>query len=69
MSVRYELKGRFFLYLFLKVEKIVGEGSFGKALLCKRKKDRKRCIIKEIALGHLSSKDAKQTQQEAGLLG
>lgn len=50
------------------VYKIVGEGSFGKALLCKRKKDGKRCIIKEISMGHLSQKEAKQTQQEASLL-
>ena len=29
-------------------EKVVGEGSFGKALLCKRKSDSKRCIIKQV---------------------
>jgi serine/threonine protein kinase len=28
------------------IEKVVGQGSYGKALLCKRKSDRKLCIIK-----------------------
>ena len=52
----------------LQVEKVIGEGSFGKALLCRRVDDRKRCIIKQISLGHLSPKEARQTQQEASLL-
>jgi serine/threonine protein kinase len=40
----------------------------GKALLCFRKKDKKRCIIKQISLAKMSPKEAKQTQQEASLL-
>lgn len=51
------------------VQKIVGEGSYGRAVLCKRKKDRKACIIKQISLAKLSRKEAKLTEQEALLLG
>lgn len=50
------------------LEKVVGEGSFGKALLCRRKADRKKCIIKQIALHKMSKKEAKQTEQESTLL-
>ena len=50
------------------VERIVGEGSFGKALLCRRKSDKRRCIIKQISLGKMSRKEAKQTEQESTLL-
>lgn len=49
-------------------EKIVGEGSFGKALLCRRKNDNKKCIIKQISLSKMSRKEALQTEQEAKLL-
>jgi serine/threonine protein kinase len=55
-------------YRLFKIDKVIGEGSFGKALLCRRKDDYKRCIIKLISLGHLSPKEARQTQQEASLL-
>lgn len=51
-----------------KVERVVGEGSFGKALLCSRKLDAKKCIIKQISLGKMSRKEAQQTEQEAKLL-
>jgi hypothetical protein len=34
----------------IQLEKIVGEGSFGKALLCRRKKDSKKCIIKQVMI-------------------
>jgi serine/threonine protein kinase len=51
-----------------KIDKVIGEGSFGKAMLCRRKDNAKRCIIKLISLGHLSPKEARQTQQEASLL-
>ena len=55
-------------FSLLKIDKVIGEGSFGKALLCRRVEDDKRCIIKQISLGHLSPKEARQTQQEANLL-
>lgn len=48
--------------------KVVGEGSFGKALLCSRKRDRKKCIIKQISISKLSKKDLVFTEQEALLL-
>ena len=50
------------------LEKVVGEGSFGKALLCRRRADSKRCIIKQIALAKLNKKDIKATEQESALL-
>lgn len=51
------------------VQKLVGEGSYGRAILCRRKKDKKLCIIKQISLTKLSRKEAKLTEQEALLLG
>jgi NIMA (never in mitosis gene a)-related kinase len=51
-----------------KVEKVVGEGSFGKALLCKRIQDGRRCIVKQISLAKMSRKEADQTQQESCIL-
>lgn len=50
------------------VKKVVGEGSFGKAILCKRKMDTKLCIIKQISMKKLSKKEALLTEQEATLL-
>lgn len=50
------------------VKKVVGQGSYGKAILCRRKKDSKLCIIKQISLAKMSSKAAKQTEQESTLL-
>jgi NIMA (never in mitosis gene a)-related kinase len=51
------------------VQKVVGQGSYGRAILCRRKKDSKLCIIKQISLAKLSKKEAKLTEQEAQLLG
>mgnify|MGYP003387187388 CR=1 FL=1 len=50
------------------VIKTVGEGSFGKALLAERRKDRRKCIIKEISIKRMSRKEAKQTEQEGSIL-
>lgn len=50
------------------VEKVVGQGSYGRALLCRRKIDNKKCIIKQIAVTKLSKKELKLTEQEASLL-
>lgn len=50
------------------LEKVVGEGSFGKALLCRRNVDSKKCIIKQISLAKMSRKEAAQTEQESSLL-
>ena len=48
--------------------KTVGEGSFGKALLCERRNDKRKCIIKEISIKKMSKKEAKQTEQEGCIL-
>jgi serine/threonine protein kinase len=50
------------------VEKIVGQGSFGKAYLVRRKTDSKRCIIKQISIGKMGAREVKQTELEATLL-
>lgn len=50
------------------IKKVVGEGSYGKAILCKRKVDSKLCIIKQISIKKLSKKEALLTEQEATLL-
>ncbi len=39
-----------------------------KALLCRRKSDNKKCIIKQISLVKMNAKEAKQTEQESALL-
>lgn len=51
------------------VQRVVGEGSYGRAVLCKRRRDSKLCIVKQISLTKLSKKEAKLTEQEAILLG
>ena len=51
------------------IQKVVGQGSYGRAILCRRKKDSKLCIIKQISLAKLSKREAKMTEQEAQLLG
>jgi len=50
------------------IKKVVGEGSYGKAILCRRKVDSKMCIIKQISIKKLSKKEALLTEQEATLL-
>lgn len=51
-----------------KLEKVVGQGSFGKALLCVRISDNRKCIVKEISLDKMGPKEAKMTEQESALL-
>jgi NIMA (never in mitosis gene a)-related kinase len=48
--------------------KTVGEGTYGKAYLCKRKSDFKKCIIKQIVTIKLSRRERTATEQEASLL-
>ena len=50
------------------VVKVVGKGSFGKAILVTRKIDNFKCIIKEISIAKLGKKEVLATQQEALLL-
>ena len=49
-------------------EKIVGQGSFGKALLVRRKSDGKKCIVKQISIAKMMPREVKQTELEATLL-
>ena len=51
-----------------RVEKIVGQGSFGKALLCTRKSDNKKVIIKQISLKGMPPREVTRTELEATLL-
>jgi NIMA (never in mitosis gene a)-related kinase len=48
--------------------KVVGKGTYGKALLCERKVDLRKCIIKQIATLKLSRRELIATEQESMLL-
>lgn len=48
--------------------KIIGEGSFGKALLCYRKTDKRKCIVKEITKRSSNEKDNKKIEMEGTIL-
>ncbi|CAN0355431.1 unnamed protein product, partial [Discosporangium mesarthrocarpum] len=50
------------------VTRVIGKGSFGKAVLCKRRRDNKVCIIKQIETRLLGRQGRKEAQKEAGLL-
>ena len=50
------------------IVKVVGEGSYGKALLAKRRSDNLQCILKQINITKLSRQEAMFTKQEASLL-
>jgi NIMA (never in mitosis gene a)-related kinase len=49
--------------------KDLGEGGYGKALLCRRKSDRQLVVIKEVRLAGLSARDRQEATQEAAVLG
>ncbi|EGB10534.1 hypothetical protein AURANDRAFT_23783, partial [Aureococcus anophagefferens] len=49
-------------------KKVVGKGSYGSAIVAKRKKDGLVCVVKTIALARLSRGEAKLVRQEAKLL-
>ena len=51
------------------VIKEIGKGSFGTAMLCERKKDRNKCVIKLISLRKMVPKEVEKTLLEAKLLG
>lgn len=46
---------------YVKVKKI-GEGSFGKALLVKRKHDGKQCVVKEIGISKVMYTNSLKTK-------
>ncbi|XP_029458654.1 serine/threonine-protein kinase Nek5 isoform X2 [Rhinatrema bivittatum] len=48
--------------------KMIGEGAFGKAFLAKRKSDDNQCVIKEINLTKMPSKEKEASRKEVTLL-
>lgn len=50
------------------LERIVGQGSYGKAFLCYQKSTREKYIIKQISMKRMNKKQMKQTEQESCLL-
>ncbi|CAM9167386.1 unnamed protein product, partial [Choristocarpus tenellus] len=50
------------------ITRIVGQGSFGKALLCRRCSDNKACIIKQIDMTKLGARQRSEARREALLL-
>jgi len=48
--------------------KKIGEGSFGKALLVRRKGDGRHCVVKEIAIGKMSPKEREESKREVKVL-
>uniref|UniRef100_A0A8C4SC18 non-specific serine/threonine protein kinase n=1 Tax=Erpetoichthys calabaricus TaxID=27687 RepID=A0A8C4SC18_ERPCA len=52
---------------YTKVNKI-GEGSFGKAVLVRSKKDGKQYVIKEISISRMSNKEREESRREVEVL-
>ena len=48
--------------------RVLGEGSFGKALLCRRKQDRKLVVVKQIRVSSLSDSEKADAIREASVL-
>ncbi|KAM6458843.1 serine/threonine-protein kinase Nek5-like isoform 1-T4 [Liasis olivaceus] len=48
--------------------KLIGEGSFGKIFLARKKEDNQQCVIKEINLTKMQRKEKESSQKEAILL-
>ena len=48
--------------------KMIGEGSFGKAILVKRKDDGLMCVIKEIGISRMSPKEREDSKKEVKVL-
>jgi len=48
--------------------KELGRGSFGCALLAKRRADGEMCVIKQVEIGRMSSEERREAEKEAGLL-
>ena len=52
-----------------KVERLLGEGSFGKAFLCINQSTNMRCVIKQIVIEGMSQKEKDDVINEATILG
>ena len=48
--------------------KDLGEGGYGKAILVRRRSDKKMCVVKEVRLSALSVKDRQEAAKEANVL-
>ena len=48
--------------------KELGRGSFGAAILVRRKSDQKKLVVKEVSLGGLSPKEIVDARKEANFL-
>ncbi|CAN0031798.1 unnamed protein product [Ectocarpus sp. 8 AP-2014] len=51
-----------------RVDKVVGKGSFGQAILCARIVDGKACIVKQVDTSKLPAKARREASKEATLL-
>eukprot|EP00904_Undaria_pinnatifida_P001439 jgi/Undpi1/11296/HiC_scaffold_30.g13594.m1 len=51
-----------------RMDKVVGQGSFGQAILCARITDGKACIVKQVDTSKLPSKARREANKEATLL-
>jgi NIMA (never in mitosis gene a)-related kinase len=52
-----------------KVIKVLGQGSFGKALLvCDKRNKKRKFVVKEVVIGHLSAVDKAKAEAEADVL-
>ena len=50
------------------IEKTIGEGSYGRALLVRDRETEKRCVMKRVSLSRLDTKARAEAEQEAKLL-
>lgn len=50
------------------VNKVIGEGAYGRAILCKAKSDNSLVVIKEIALSNMSAQEQREAWKETKVL-
>lgn len=51
------------------IQKVIGEGAYGRAILCKTKSDNQLVVVKEIALSNMSKKEQLEAWKETRVLG
>lgn len=51
------------------VVKTIGEGAYGRAVLCTHKESKSQVVIKEISMNNLSAKEQKEARKETNILG
>ncbi|KAK8845020.1 hypothetical protein M9Y10_021196 [Tritrichomonas musculus] len=62
MSIEYNSKN------CLEVKKVIGEGAYGRAILCKSKQNGELVVVKEIALSNLTVQEQKDAWKEVKIL-